>query len=98
MCAIDFCVSDWMHVLCMHGAQELYITHTTIYISGMPLGLLKKVGKYRVWGQIPEARAIFQSELPRKLPIDTHGHYTYNTCNNKKKKKKEKKVGTSEKV
>ena len=45
-------------------------------------------------GQSPlEARAFSQSELPRKPPIDTHGRYTYNTCNNKQTK-----VGTSEKV
>ena len=68
---------------------------------GMPLGLFKKVGKYCViggLGQRPgqgprgqstlEARAFSQSELPRKQPIDTHGHYTYNTCTEKKREKK----------
>ena len=80
----------------------MMIYHTLGLGTGMPLGLFKKVGKYRgigglvvqppagVQGQCPgggprgqsalEARAFYQSELPRKPPIDTHGHYTYNTC------------------
>ena len=72
-----------------------------MYTAGMPLGLLKKVGKYRGIGglgaQPPagsrgsalvgvQARAFSQSELPRKPPIDTHGRYTYNTCTKKRKK------------
>ena len=67
----------------------------------MPLGLFKKVGKYRgigglgaeppagSWGSAPvgvQARAFSQSELPRKQPIDTHGLYTYNTCTEEEKK------------
>ena len=44
-------------------------------------------------GQSLEARAFSQSELPRKPPIDTHGHYTYNTCTGgRKQKKKSRKV------
>ena len=61
-------------------------------LAGMPLGLLKKVGKYRgIGGLGAQATAFSQSELPRKPPIDTHGRYTYNTCNNKKKKSERRK-------
>ena len=103
----------------------MMIYHTLGLGTGMPLGLFKKVGKYRgiggsggtapsgrsrgsaLWG-VPRgqsplvARAFSQSELPRKPPIDTHGHYTYNTCTDKeekkkKKKREKKKSGTSEK-
>ena len=72
----------------------------------MPLGLFKKVGKYRGIGGLGaeppagsrgsapsaplEARAFSQSELPRKPPIDTHGRYIYNTCTGGGKKKKKK--------
>ena len=67
----------------------------------MPLGLFKKVGKYRGIGDLGaeppagsrgsapvgvQARAFSQSELPRKPPIDTHGRYTYNTCTEGKKR------------
>ena len=56
-----------------------------------------------------QARAFFQSELPRKPPIDTHGRYTCiqymhggtkerRKKKKKKKKKEKKKVGRSEKV
>ena len=64
-----------LHLLVWCLFKSVEWTNSSLQYSGMPLGLLKKVGKYPGTGGLGAELELFtQSELPIKPPIVTHGY------------------------